>query len=239
MQVWNVLHTARWKCRTQKIAKNLPPGHHCTTLSVISLQRRHYWQSEENVLNSNISPSCPYNMVNFGQLVVEISSLVWGTPANFNGFRVLASLLHGTLIVGVSQTLRHGGRPSRSALAHILVGIILCHSLFVYVCFCVRFSFFSTVPRDWLGKTSPKWPILCQVGRKTLTQTALLLSGQVLLKHWDVHWDLLSVFWCCWKVQNLSEAAVTQQFLNKTLECLACFTCFLQVRLDSEISACK
>jgi len=28
------------------------------------------------------------------------------TPANFNGFRVLAALLHGTLVVGVSQTLR-------------------------------------------------------------------------------------------------------------------------------------
>jgi len=40
------------------------------------------------------------------------------------------------------------------------------------VCFCcIRFSFFSTMPRDWLGRTSPKWPILCQVGCKTLTQS--------------------------------------------------------------------
>jgi len=29
-----------------------------------------------------------------------------GTPANFNGLRVLAALLHGTVVVGVSQTLR-------------------------------------------------------------------------------------------------------------------------------------
>jgi len=28
------------------------------------------------------------------KLVAEILSLVWGTPANFNGFRVLAALLH-------------------------------------------------------------------------------------------------------------------------------------------------
>ena len=34
----------------------------------------------------------------------EIVLLVWGTPGNFNGFRVLAALLHGTLVVGVSQT---------------------------------------------------------------------------------------------------------------------------------------
>ena len=45
-------------------------------------------------------------MVNFGPLAAEIVSLVWGTPANFNGFDVLAALLHGILVVGVSQTLR-------------------------------------------------------------------------------------------------------------------------------------
>jgi len=44
--------------------------------------------------------------VNFDLLAAEIVSLVWGTPANFNGFRVLASLLHGTPVLGVSQTLR-------------------------------------------------------------------------------------------------------------------------------------
>jgi len=43
-------------------------------------------------------------MVNFGPLAAEIVSLVWGTPGNFNGFHVLAALLHGTLVVGVSQT---------------------------------------------------------------------------------------------------------------------------------------
>ena len=45
-------------------------------------------------------------MVNFGPLAAEIVSLVWGIPANFNWFRVLAALLHGTLVVGGSQTLR-------------------------------------------------------------------------------------------------------------------------------------
>ena len=45
-------------------------------------------------------------MVNFGLLAAEILSLVRGTPANFNGFRVLAALLHGTPVVGVSETLR-------------------------------------------------------------------------------------------------------------------------------------
>jgi len=44
--------------------------------------------------------------VNFGKIAAEIGSGVWGTPANFNGFRLLAVLLHGTLVVGVRQTLQ-------------------------------------------------------------------------------------------------------------------------------------
>jgi len=58
------------------------------------------------LLSSNISSTCPHNMVNFGPLAADIVSLVWGTRGNFNGFRFLAALLHGTLVVGVSQTLR-------------------------------------------------------------------------------------------------------------------------------------
>jgi len=45
-------------------------------------------------------------MGNFSQLTANIGSGVWGTPANFNGFLVLAALLHGILVAGVSQTLR-------------------------------------------------------------------------------------------------------------------------------------
>jgi len=48
--------------------------------------------NRKNLLSSNISSTCPHNMVNFS-LAAEIVSLVWGTPANFNGFHVLASLL--------------------------------------------------------------------------------------------------------------------------------------------------
>ena len=33
MQVWNVLHAARWKYRTQKSRQKSPSGHHRTTLS--------------------------------------------------------------------------------------------------------------------------------------------------------------------------------------------------------------
>jgi len=49
---------------------------------------------------------CPHNMVNFGPLAAEIGPAVWGTPDNFNGFRVLAALLHSNPVLGISQTLR-------------------------------------------------------------------------------------------------------------------------------------
>jgi len=45
-------------------------------------------------------------MVNLGPPAAEIGPVVWGTLSYFNGYRVLAALLHGTLVVGVSQTLR-------------------------------------------------------------------------------------------------------------------------------------
>ena len=86
-----------------------------------------YRQSEKNLLNSNTSSTGDDNMVNFGLLTAEMRWRVWGTPSNFSGFHILAALLHGTHLVGVSQTAalnrgRHlysAGRPSRWALAHI------------------------------------------------------------------------------------------------------------------------
>jgi len=54
-----------------------------------------YPQSEKNFLSSDTSSTCPHKMVNFGLLTAEICWWVWGTPANFNGFRVLVALFHG------------------------------------------------------------------------------------------------------------------------------------------------
>ena len=44
-------------------------------------------------------------MVNFDPLGAEIVSGVWGTPATFNGFRILAALLHAMSaeLCGVEQ----------------------------------------------------------------------------------------------------------------------------------------
>jgi len=93
-----VLHAARWKCRTQKIAKKSPSAHHHTTLSGYIFATKARRQSEKNLLSSNMSSICPHDMVNFSPLVAETCWRVWDTPANFNGFRVLTALLQGILV---------------------------------------------------------------------------------------------------------------------------------------------
>jgi len=81
-----------------------------------------YRQSEKNLLNISISSTCPRNMVNFGSLTAQIVSLVWGTPAtcNFNGFRVLASLLQRRRSRDVKQTL-HDVWPSPGLVHYIYI----------------------------------------------------------------------------------------------------------------------
>ena len=44
-------------------------------------------------------------MVNFSPLAAEIGPVVWGTPANFNGFRLLAALLERRRSTEANQTL--------------------------------------------------------------------------------------------------------------------------------------
>jgi len=65
-----------------------------------------YRQSEKKLVKQQYLVHMFHNMVNFGPLAAEICPVVWGTPANSNGFRVLAASLHGTPVLGVSQTLR-------------------------------------------------------------------------------------------------------------------------------------
>ena len=70
----------------------------------ISSQLRHISTIGKKFAKQQYLLQLSRNMVNFGPLAAEIGSVVWGTPANFNGFRVLAALLHGTPVVGVSHT---------------------------------------------------------------------------------------------------------------------------------------
>jgi len=116
MQVWNVLHAACWKYRTQKNCHLRTIAQFC--LAVSSQQRHVFTIGKKDLLNSDISSTCSHNMVNFSELTAEICLAVWGTPANFSGFCMLASLLHRRRSTEVNQIL-HYVSPS-SGLVHYI-----------------------------------------------------------------------------------------------------------------------
>jgi len=108
---------------TQKIAI-WAPSHNFVGLY---LRKESMYRQSETISPPHVPM---HNMVNFGPLAAEIVSGVWGTPATFNGFRVLAAFYCTTCSSGrqpyfaALNTGRHicsAGRPSRWALAHILV----------------------------------------------------------------------------------------------------------------------
>jgi len=86
-------------------------------------------------------------MVNFSLLAAEIVSLVWGTPANFNAFRVSASFLQQRRSAEANQTLHNdwplpglvdyiyifGGCCSITEFCHVqnslcVLQVLRCHS---------------------------------------------------------------------------------------------------------------
>ena len=69
-------------------------------------QLRHVLTIAKKLVKQQYVLQMPHNLVNFGPLAAEISPVVWGTPADFNGFLVLAALLHSSQVVGISRTLR-------------------------------------------------------------------------------------------------------------------------------------
>jgi len=79
--------------------------HHRTTLSRHIFATKARIDNQKKIVKQQYLLHMSHNMLNFGPLTAEICWQVWGTPANFNEFRVLAALLNGTLVVGISQTL--------------------------------------------------------------------------------------------------------------------------------------
>ena len=127
-----MLLAARCKYRTQKSRQKSPSGHHRTTLTgYIFATKARIDNWKKNLLSSNISSTCPHNMVNFGPLTAEIVR-EFGAPLHIStGF---ASWQHyctssssrrqpNFAVLNIGRHLCSAGRPSGWALAHILVTI--------------------------------------------------------------------------------------------------------------------
>ena len=78
----------------KKVAKNRHLGTIAQLCWAVSSQPRQVSSIEKKLLGSNMPSTSPHNMVNIGPLTPEIGPVVCGTPADFNGFHVLAALVH-------------------------------------------------------------------------------------------------------------------------------------------------
>jgi len=110
----------------RKSRQKSPSGHHRTTMSgYIFTNKAHI----DNRKSSSMSSRCPHNMINHGALAAEIGPVFWGTPANFNGFRVLDGSVTARHCSSGRQPnfaafnrgrhLYSAGRPSPRAMAQI------------------------------------------------------------------------------------------------------------------------
>ena len=74
----------------------------------------------------------------------------------------------------------------------------MCFFTILFLCclLCsVRFGLFCTMPRDWLGRTSPKWRIiLCRLRHETSTHSFTYCSANSSLSS---RLSFLSLFDCC------------------------------------------
>ena len=149
-----------------------PSGHHRTTLSgYIFATKARIENRKKYLLSSNISSTCPHNMVNFGPgpLAAKICWRVWGTPANCNGFRVLTALLHGAVVWASAKLCDVEQRAppifGRTAVTlgagpHFWFVFILCCCIFFliseYVLFVVLDLVFPYQDKRLAWGTSPK-----------------------------------------------------------------------------------
>jgi len=109
--------------------------------------------NRKNLSNSSMFSRCRHNIVNFGPLAAEVSSGVWGTPTNFNGFRLgsvaarYSSKWASAKLCGVEQRA-----PPIFGRATITLGIGPHSSFVLFLSF-----FFLFVPRlisavaDWIS----------------------------------------------------------------------------------------
>jgi len=128
MQVWNVLHAARWKYRMQKIAKKSPSGHHPTTLSGYIFATKACIDNQKKLVKQHY---LPHMSPQYGELRPTSSwdrFVTLGHPCKYQRVSRLGSITarhsssgrqpnFGALNTG--HHLYAAGWPSRWALAHI------------------------------------------------------------------------------------------------------------------------
>ena len=128
-----MLQAARWKYRMQKIAKNLPSADHRTTLLGYIFTAKACIDNRTKMLKSNTSSTCPHYgelqptngwdwfvSLGYSSKFQQVSHLGFVTARHSSNGRQL-----NFAALNRERQLYSAGRPSRWALAHILVWYII------------------------------------------------------------------------------------------------------------------
>jgi len=99
--------------------KNSLSGHHRTILSGCIFATKACIDNREKTVKQQYLLQTNLQYSNFGPLTAENGSGVWHTPANFNGFRVLGSLLQRRRSPKANQSL-HDVWPSPGLVHYII-----------------------------------------------------------------------------------------------------------------------
>jgi len=106
--------------------KNLPSGHHRTTLSRYIFANKARIDNRKKLVKQQYLPHMSLQYGELSPLAAEIGSLVWSTPANFNGFHVFASLLQRRCSTEANQILQNVC-PSPVLIYYIYIFGGSCH----------------------------------------------------------------------------------------------------------------
>jgi len=152
--------------------KKLPKSRHLSTIPqlcrTISSQLRQVSTIGKKIVKNQYLPHMSPQYGELGPLAADIDPVVWGTTANFNGFRVLAALLHGTRVLRVSHTLRHWTEaPPIFDRAAITLGIGPHSSSLWFLSFFFSFLAYSQRSHTWCLPYFHTWcgPQFSQLGQ--------------------------------------------------------------------------
>jgi len=137
VRIWNagLKCAARGSLQIQDAKKRqkLPSGHHRTTSSGhIFATKARIDNRKKKLVKQHTSSTCAYSMVNFGPLVAEILSLVWGTPAISRGFAFW--IRYCSDVAQQKSTKLHDVWPSPGLVHYIYIGLV--HYIYIFGISC-------------------------------------------------------------------------------------------------------
>ena len=125
----------------------------------ISSQLRHVLTIGEKLVEHQYLLDMSFNIANFGILTADIGSRVWDTPANCNGFRVLASLMQRRRSSEANQTV-HDIWPSHGLVHYIYIHFGVSCPLRILP--AVKFTLRPSLAFSYIGSVTPRHSSSCR-----------------------------------------------------------------------------